>query len=212
MAGLEERLCVEGHCLVSLGAALCNVSCCSSPAAHSLDTAGRGTYLAYHHDRPPPQRQRQRQRRTTTSLLAPPGAPSAPTPVPHTAAVKTEADRNSVTIKWAAGMPNGSPISDYEVYCRVDASLEWKAVGSTPANRYTLEGLALGSDYRFKVRCKNSMGWSQFSTNSQVVKMFATAPPEPIIMTKQGNDHDHDPSPASVPVVVIVVCRVDCCF
>ncbi|MGR0318072.1 Ig-like domain-containing protein [Agromyces sp. ZXT2-3] len=98
----------------------------------------------------------------------------------------------SVTIRWAAPANNNSAITDYEV----DYNGQRRTFGAGAAGvNQEFTGLANGTAYRFQVRAKNAIGWSQWSPLSASETPYGT-PGAPTGVTAQVNGY----APASVDV------------
>lgn len=107
--------------------------------------------------------------------------------VANNAIVKSHPPRNlrvssvgssSITIEWDDPIFNGgAPIIDYEVFYskrgkRMNQKCtRWCNLYPIPKNIYTIDGLAASTTYtNIKFRCKNKVGWSDFSAMIDNVK------------------------------------------
>ncbi|WP_400999196.1 Ig-like domain-containing protein [Agromyces sp. GXQ0307] len=98
----------------------------------------------------------------------------------------------SVTIRWAAPANNNSPITDYEV----DYNGQRRTFGAGAAGvDQEFTGLTNGTAYRFQVRAKNAIGWSQWSPLSAPETPYGT-PGAPTGVKAQPNGY----APTSVDV------------
>ena len=96
------------------------------------------------------------------------GLPAAPTGLTATAG------NQQVTLSWTAGSDNGSAITQYQ-YQQNGGS--WAAIANSGASTtsHTVTGLTKGTEYKFKVRAKNTHGDGAASAE---VKATPVGPPE----------------------------------
>ena len=78
-----------------------------------------------------------------------------------------QASDRSAEVAWTAPSVTGSgPVTEYEA----EASPGGNTCQATPpTTSCTVTGLTNGSDYTFRVRAKNSVGWGAWSENSNAV-------------------------------------------
>jgi len=103
--------------------------------------------------------------------------PDAPVDLQNNPAI-TDSTRIGVT--WFPGSSTGgTPIIDYEISYAEEASSEFTVLDSAVAlNEYTTTiPLVEGQNYKFKVRARNSVGYSEYS--AEVVIRVATEPEVP---------------------------------
>ncbi|CAM9168361.1 unnamed protein product [Ectocarpus fasciculatus] len=106
-------------------------------------------------------------------------------------ATTTELSSNASTtmvLEWDAGCSNGSLTTNYEVWGVADStqgqdktsgSGEWTLVALTEAApTATLSGLREAQPYRFKVRARNGLGWSEFGPPTPPVVLNPLRPCE----------------------------------
>eukprot|EP01041_Mallomonas_annulata_P007584 gene7584-15544_t len=89
------------------------------------------------------------------------------------------ATHESVTVTWTNGIPNGSPVLEFQiqkakVYVYRNMTHEGKRLSP---NSFIAHKLTPGGSYVFRVRQRNSIGWSAYSAPSAVVKILLVAPP-----------------------------------
>jgi hypothetical protein len=85
---------------------------------------------------------------------------------------------SSITIEWDDPLFNGgAPIIDYEIFYSKRGKrmkqkcTRWCNLHPLPENIYTIDGLAASTTYsNIKIRCKNKVGWSDFSVIIDNVK------------------------------------------
>ncbi|MDQ3178879.1 MAG: Ig-like domain-containing protein, partial [Actinomycetota bacterium] len=89
------------------------------------------------------------------TIIAPPGAPPAPT---------ATADNATAAVQWNSPSANGSEITAFQV--RYEGG---SAVPVALANSHVFNGLQNGVDYRFQVQAQNAAGWGEWSAYSPTV-------------------------------------------
>ncbi|GAA1056966.1 fibronectin type III [Agromyces luteolus] len=127
---------------------------------------------------------REVQGRVTVVVRDAPDRPAAPE-------IRSSGNR-SVTIRWTAPANNNSAITDYEV----DYNGQRTTFGAGAAGvNQEFTGLTNGTAYRFQVRAKNDIGWSQWSPLSASETPYGT-PGAPTGVNAQVNGY----APTSVDV------------
>jgi hypothetical protein len=119
--------------------------------------------------------ERQVEGRIVVEVLDVPDRPLAP--VPGNAVRDQE-----VALSWRAPEANGAPIDGYEVRAGGGVSRECATTSCE------VSGLENGREYRFEVRARNAVGWSEWSPSSRVARPDAK-PGEvgPITMVDRGD-------------------------
>lgn len=118
-----------------------------------------------------------------TSIIAAtvPDEPQAPT--------LRFSDETQIEIGWVTGYNGGTPITDFEVWWKESSASDFlNSVLSTGNNKYyrVTTGLTMGTQYDFKVKAKNVVGLSIFS--SQSTFMAARVPDAPVVPIKVSAD------------------------
>jgi hypothetical protein len=96
--------------------------------------------------------------------------PDAPT-IP----VEIYSDRSASTlgIMWTAGLANGgSPVIDYEISAAILPAAFVVLSSNNLLTSYKAIGLTSGSTYTFRVRARNSFGYSQYSPTMNLLAAF----------------------------------------
>lgn len=110
-----------------------------------------------------------------------PDAPNAPTLVFQ--------DENTIEVQWTANYNGGTPIDDYQVFWKLDTDADFLdsvlSTGNTLSYRVDI-GLDTGLEYDFKVRARNDVGLSSFSSVSTF--MAAKVPDAPAAPTSSFAD------------------------
>jgi hypothetical protein len=91
--------------------------------------------------------------------------PDAPVNLKNNAAVT---DSTKIGITWSNGSSTGgAPILDYEVVYEKEGDADWISLSTTvtTTSYQTTVELVGGENYLFKVRTRNSVGYSQYSTS-----------------------------------------------
>ncbi|TDL43604.1 fibronectin type III domain-containing protein [Microbacterium oleivorans] len=105
---------------------------------------------------------------TLPRIAKEPDAPGTPT--------LSAATTSSVDVDWNAPSNNGASISGYQVQRATNSAFSaGVSTSSTSSRSITLSGLASGTDYWFRVRAQNSVGWSDWS-GSRTTATRATGP------------------------------------
>uniref|UniRef100_A0A7S1XYK0 Fibronectin type-III domain-containing protein n=1 Tax=Phaeomonas parva TaxID=124430 RepID=A0A7S1XYK0_9STRA len=82
----------------------------------------------------------------------------------------------SIFLTWAASKPNGAIVDLYDIWASTDFG-PWEQMSSCIHNTADVPHLNSGSQYRFRVRARNDVGWSEFGEESEVVTTNSIAPP-----------------------------------
>lgn len=102
-----------------------------------------------------------------------PDPPSAPFVIPDSV------HGTSAVLEWRYNSCNGVPIIECELQCSYKPG-EWESLGVQRENIYYLHNLSAGRTYFYKVRARNSLGWSQWSEESVCLQLnFLSAPNPP---------------------------------
>ncbi|CAM9573263.1 unnamed protein product [Pylaiella littoralis] len=113
------------------------------------------------------------------------------------AAEATESDSKgstTIVLDWISGCTNGAITTNYEVWGLADltrsqssGSGEWTFVALTEAApTATLSGLREAQPYRFKVRARNALGWSEFSPPTPPLNLNPLRPCDPPELVDRG--------------------------
>lgn len=92
------------------------------------------------------------------TTAAAPSAPSAPTGLTWTLPTETGG-----RLDWT--LPGGTLLgSEIEVYDAINATTSYRTVSSPAGTYWVFSGLLMNRQYRFRVRSRNAVGWSDWST------------------------------------------------
>jgi hypothetical protein len=95
--------------------------------------------------------------------LAVSATPSATTPGAVSGVVATPG-AGEVTVSWAAAADGGSPITETRVQVLKNGVWQWGATALPPFTSGTVKGLTGGTEYSFRVRSLNAVGWGPWSS------------------------------------------------
>ena len=94
----------------------------------------------------------------------------------------------SIFLEWVPGWCNGPEIEITEIYWSVNKS-PWslkESIDDPVAKNWTIGNLQTGTNYQFKVRCMNRLGWSDFGPATDYIKTNDIAAPRNLKATNRG--------------------------
>lgn len=90
---------------------------------------------------------------------------------------------SKIKLSWVAGADNGAAIEFYQVAKLNDAGDDWEVYKDNlqDTNIILGSGLVEGQQYKFKVRAKNSAGYSAYSEDKEATITYVPSQPKDLV-------------------------------